>query len=180
MYWDHSGNGRNTACCTRRPLHHYRCDSSHNRAHTVRSGICSGRPGQSQESPQSSAPGTDVARDGGPAGIPSGSVGRPRQDCLRPPRRRQCTARCEPVPPRQQIAGDNLPLPAPGVVEMPTWWLFPGRWGVRAKNRASSHRDSGTRRVDAFERSRGYWNAYHLVRFLSDKARQRMALLGEG
>jgi hypothetical protein len=54
---------------------------------------------------------------------------------------------------------------------MPSWWSYPGRWGVRVMNRAGGQWDSGTRRVDDSERSRGYWNTYQLVSFLSDPAR---------
>ena len=123
------------------------------------------------ETPQSSAPGSDVARDGGPASPPPGV------NVQGPPG----------LPPTAQV-GANLrivsrykfdptapvttyPLPAPGVVEMPSWWNYPGRWGVRVMNRADSQWDSGARRVDNFERSRGYWNTYQLVSFLSDPAR---------
>ncbi len=34
------------------------------------------------------------------------------------------------------------------MVEMPTWWLFPGRWGIKVMNRGSGQWDNGTRRVD--------------------------------
>ncbi len=71
----------------------------------------------------------------------------------------------------------TYPLPAPPslqnpIVEMPTWWNFSGRWGIRVVHRANGQWDSGTRRVDTYGRSRGYWNAYRLVQFISDPQRQ--------
>jgi hypothetical protein len=115
---------------------------------------------------------TDVARDGGPAALPPGQA---------PPTRPG-------VPPTGNAVGMNLrfinrfrfdptlpvttyPLPAPNVVELPTWFDFTGRYGVRVVNRSTNTWDSGTRRTDAFGRSRGYWNTYRLAEFLSDPAR---------
>ncbi len=123
------------------------------------------------ESPQSSAPGTDVARDGGPAAIPpgvtvSGPPGLPPTAQASVNLRIISRFRFDPTPPVT-----TYPLPNPNVVEMPSWWQYPGRWGVRVMNRLSGQWDSGTRRVDQFERSRGYWNTYQLVGFLSDPAR---------
>jgi hypothetical protein len=123
------------------------------------------------ETPQSSDPGSDVARDGGPASPPPGV------NVQGPPG----------LPPTAQVAVNlriisrykfdptapvtTYPLPAPGTVEMPSWWSYPGRWGVRVMNRSGGPWDSGTRRVDESERSRGYWNTYQLVSFLNDPAR---------
>jgi hypothetical protein len=124
------------------------------------------------ESPQSSQPGTDVARDGGPAATPQGSGTLSGPPGLPPTAVVPITLRLisrygfDTTPPVS-----TYPLPSSGVVEMPSWWIFPGRWGVRVMNRASGQWDSGTRRVDAFERSRGYWNAYQLVQFLGDPER---------
>jgi hypothetical protein len=125
------------------------------------------------ESPQSSAPGTDIARDGGPAGIPAG-VGSPPSPPGLPPSSLVATSLrvinrfgFGPTPPV------NIYPPSAGDVELPFWWLFPGRWGVRVMNRAAGDWDSGTRRTDAFERSRGYWNTYQLVGFLGDAARSQ-------
>ena len=129
-------------------------------------------PATTSESPQSSQPGTDVARDGGPSAVPAGAGGPPAPSGLPPSSVVQTTLRFisrfrfDPTTPVTAY-----PLPSPGVNEMPTWWLFPGRWGVRVMNRASGQWDSGTRRTDAFERSRGYWNAYQLVAFLGSKDR---------
>lgn len=58
------------------------------------------------------------------------------------------------------------------IVEMPTWWDFSGRWGIRTVHRATSKWDSGTRRVDEYGRSKGYWNTYRLIKFISDPDRK--------
>ena len=123
------------------------------------------------ETPQSTDPGTDVARDGGPASPPPGvNVGGPPglPPTAQIPVNLRIISRFEfdPTPPVTVY-----PLPAPGSVEMPSWWSYPGRWGIRVMNRASGQWDSGTRRVDTFERSRGYWNTFQLISFLSDPAR---------
>lgn len=50
--------------------------------------------------------------------------------------------------------------------EHPTWWDFAGRWGIRTTMPSLSGWDNGPRRVDKYGgRSRGYWNAYALVKF---------------
>jgi hypothetical protein len=126
---------------------------------------------QVTESPQSSQPGTEVARDGGPAAVPSavqvnGPPGLPPTAQVPVNLRIISRFKFDPTPPIT-----TYPLPHPGVVELPSWWGYPGRWGVRIMNRASGSWDSGTRRVDEFERSRGYWNTYQLVAFLTDSAR---------
>lgn len=51
--------------------------------------------------------------------------------------------------------------------EQPSWWDFPGQWGVRVPSTASGTWASGQRRVDAEGRCRGYWNT---LRFLRDIA----------
>jgi len=53
--------------------------------------------------------------------------------------------------------------PPPNACEYPSWWDFAGRWGVKVLKGTTW--DSGTHRVDRWGRSRGYWNAYHLVKF---------------
>jgi hypothetical protein len=126
---------------------------------------------QTTEAPQSSAPGTDVARDGGPSAPPpgvtvSGPPGLPPTAQIPVNLRVVSRFKFDPIAPVT-----TYPLPAPGVVEMPSWWQYSGRWGVRIMNRVSGQWDSGTRRVDEFERSRGYWNTYQLVSFLGDPAR---------
>jgi hypothetical protein len=123
------------------------------------------------ETPQSSDAGSDLARDGGPASIPPGAGGPPSPGGLPPSSRVTPTVRVinrfkfGPTPPV------NTFPPGPNDVELPFWWPFAGRWGIRVMNRASGQWDSGTRRVDQFERSRGYWNTYQLVGFLADPAR---------
>jgi hypothetical protein len=123
------------------------------------------------ESPQSTEPGTDVARDGGPASPPPGvNVDGPPglPPTAQVPVNLRIISRFEfdATPPVT-----TYPLPAPGTVELPSWWSYPGRWGVRVQNRAAGQWDSGTQRVDSFDRSRGYWNTFQLVSFLSDPAR---------
>ena len=50
-----------------------------------------------------------------------------------------------------------LPVPLPaGAIEMPSWWTFAGRWGVRVNRLAAGQWDSGTRRTDPFGRTRAY------------------------
>ncbi len=44
----------------------------------------------------------------------------------------------------------------------PTWWDFTGRWGVKVTADITSGWDNGSRRVDQFGRSRGYWNTLSL------------------
>jgi hypothetical protein len=46
----------------------------------------------------------------------------------------------------------------------PAWWDYPGRWGVKVTSDITSDWDNGSRRVDSFGRSRGYWNALALQR----------------
>ncbi len=126
---------------------------------------------QTTESPQSSAPGTDVARDGGPAAAPpgvtvSGPPGLPPTAQVSANVRIISRFKFDPTAPVT-----TYPLPGPDIVEMPSWWQYPGRWGVRVVNRFSGQWDSGARRVDEFERSRGYWNTYQLIAFLSDPER---------
>ncbi|HYB37949.1 MAG TPA: hypothetical protein VEF72_20880 [Mycobacterium sp.] len=50
---------------------------------------------------------------------------------------------------------------------MPSWWEFPGRWGIRVTPTASGSWDSGSRRTDPFGRSRAYWNTYQLVQYVA-------------
>ncbi len=116
--------------------------------------------------------GADVARDGGAAALPPGQAQPHRPG----------------VPPSGNGAGMILrfinrfgfdptppvaayPLPRPDVAELPSWWGFVGRWGVRTQNRPATSWDSGTRRTDAFGRSRGYWNTYRLIEFLNAPGR---------
>jgi hypothetical protein len=126
---------------------------------------------QVTESPQSSEPGTDVARDGGPAAPPPGvNAGGPPglPPTAQVPVNLRIISRFQ-FDPKPPVT--TYPLPAPGTVELPSWWNYSGRWGVRIMNRFAGQWDSGTRRVDEFERSRGYWNTYQLVSFLSDPER---------
>jgi len=62
------------------------------------------------------------------------------------------------------------PLPTEAsdpMYQLPGWWKFPGRWGVLVERRMSSGWDSGTRRMDRFGRTRGYWNALQLFNWLN-------------
>ena len=124
------------------------------------------------ETPQSGQSATDVARDGGPSAIPPGAGAAPSPPGLPPSSAVGTNLR---IISRYMFALTPAPTssypPAPGLLEMPSWWMFPGRWGVRVMNRVSGQWDSGTRRTDAFERSRGYWNTWQLVAFLGDLTR---------
>lgn len=115
---------------------------------------------------------TDVARDGGPASLPAGQPA-PQRPGVQPVGSAVASTlrvvnrfRFDPVPPV-----DTYPLPAPLTVELPTWWGYTGRWGVRTVNQASAEWDSGTRRLDASGRTRAYWNTYRLFAFLNAPAR---------
>lgn len=55
--------------------------------------------------------------------------------------------------------------PSASPCEQPSWWDFPGQWGVRVPSTASGTWASGQRRVDDEGRCRGYWNT---LRFLRD------------
>jgi hypothetical protein len=115
---------------------------------------------------------TDVARDGGGQSVPPGGSTvtvpglQPSGNSVGTTLRIINRFKFDPTPPV-----DTYPLPTPDVAEFPSWWLFPGRWGVRTRTSALGNGDSGTRRTDAHERSRGYWNTYRLVEFLNDPAR---------
>jgi hypothetical protein len=49
--------------------------------------------------------------------------------------------------------------------ENPSWWDFPGRWGVRVAPSMTSSWASGNQRIDEQGRCLGYW---HALRFLRD------------
>jgi hypothetical protein len=120
------------------------------------------------ETPQSTQPGTDVARDDGPAAIPAsaGASSSSASSVVSPTLRLISEFKFDPTPP---IATYPLPTPLPptGAIEMPSWWTFAGRWGVRVTAMASGQWDSGSRRTDPFGRTRAYWNAYQLVQFVA-------------
>jgi hypothetical protein len=116
--------------------------------------------------------GTDVARDGGAQAVPPGagtvtSPGvQPSGSSIASVVRIINRFQFDPAPP-----ATTYPLPVPNAPEFPTWWIYPGRWGVRTRTSPLSAGDSGTRRTDSYERSRGYWNTYRLVEFLNDPSR---------
>lgn len=118
------------------------------------------------ETPQSSQPGTDVARDDGPATAPGGVSSSTASSVVTPTLRLISDYAFDPTPP---ISTYPLPAPPPatGAVEMPSWWEFAGRWGVRVTPTASGSWDSGSRRTDPFGRSRAYWNSYQLVQYVA-------------
>jgi hypothetical protein len=121
------------------------------------------------ETPQSTQPGTDVARDDGPLTVPAGLGGvtsSTASSIVTTTLRLISEYTFDPTPP---ISTYPLPSPPPatGAVEMPSWWGFAGRWGVRVTPTASGSWDSGSRRADPFGRSRAYWNAYQLVQYVA-------------
>ena len=117
------------------------------------------------ETPQSSQPGSDVARDDGPAALPAGTTSSSASSVAQPVLRLISEFGFDPMPP---ITTYPLPVPLPaGAIEMPSWWTFAGRWGVRVNRLAAGQWDSGTRRTDPFGRTRAYWNAYQLVQFIA-------------
>lgn len=120
------------------------------------------------ESPQSSQPGTDVARDDGPSATP-GNIGTylpsSASSIVTQTLRLISNYTFDPTPPVS-----TYPLSAAGAVEMPSWWGFAGRWGVRVNPTASGSWDNGSRRTDPFGRSRAYWNAYQLVQYVGNAA----------
>jgi|GEM_PF-2335350 len=127
---------------------------------------------------------TDVARDGGSAALPPGQNA-PIENGLQPAGN-SVTVNLRVI---NRFGFDTpgvstYPAP-PETVEFPSWFTYPGRWGVRIMNFAGNTWDSGSRRIDptpiknpsstgliASNRSRAYWNAYRLVEFLNDPARQ--------
>ena len=118
------------------------------------------------ESPQSTQPGSDVARDDGPAGVPAGSGISVSGATPTPTTLRLISEySLDPTPPVT-----TYPLPQPGAIELPSWWSFAGRWGVRVTPTAAGTWDSGSRRTDPYGRSRGYWNAYQLVSYVAANA----------
>jgi hypothetical protein len=115
------------------------------------------------ETPQTSQPGADVARDDGPSAMPASVTGSTNASSVVAPTLRFISEfGFDPTPPVT-----TYPLPASGINEMPSWWTFPGRWGVRITRLASGNWDSGSRRTDPFGRTRAYWNAYQLVEFIA-------------
>jgi hypothetical protein len=58
--------------------------------------------------------------------------------------------------------------------ELPPWWSFGGRWGVKLGGPNTPRFDSGSRRSDRYGRSRGYWNARQLVQFTQANPSQRL------
>jgi hypothetical protein len=118
------------------------------------------------ETPQSSQPGTDVARNDGPATAPGGFSSSTASSIVTTTLRLISDYTFDPTPPISTYPLPS-PLPATGAVEMPSWWGFAGRWGVRVTPTASGSWDSGSRRTDPFGRSRAYWNAYQLVQYVA-------------
>jgi hypothetical protein len=117
------------------------------------------------ETPQSTQPGSDVARDDGPTAVPTLSGSPPTPGVPQTTLRLISEYEFDPTPPVT-----TYPLPASGVIEKPSWWWFPGRWGVRITPLASGTWDSGSRRTDPYGRTRAYWNAYQLVQFVAASA----------
>jgi hypothetical protein len=115
---------------------------------------------------------TDLARDGGPGALPAGQSApsvaglQPSGNTLQAELRVINMFGFDPAPPVT-----TYPQQGTNKVEMPSWWAFPGRWGVRILNQITNEWDSGTRRVDNYGRSRAYWNTYRLVEFLNDPDR---------
>ncbi|WP_300611286.1 hypothetical protein [Trebonia sp.] len=115
------------------------------------------------ETPQSSQPGTDVARNDGPSTAPAASTA---SSIVATTLRLISNYTFDSTPPISTYPLPS-PLPATGAVEMPSWWGFAGRWGVRVTPAFSGSWDSGSRRTDPFGRSRAYWNAYQLVQYVA-------------
>jgi hypothetical protein len=51
--------------------------------------------------------------------------------------------------------------------ERPYWWDYTGSWGANRSPATDNDWESGTQRVDAQQRSWGYWNALRVASFLS-------------
>jgi hypothetical protein len=66
-------------------------------------------------------------------------------------------------PPDTAWPDDNDPGAPPPRFEHPYWWRFAGRWGVAVPSGSTSW-SPGTRRVDRFGRSLGYFNTVSLAR----------------
>jgi len=120
--------------------------------------------------PGTPQPPTDVASNTGPVASPSSSSGGASATALR----LISQYRLDPTPPIT-----TYPLPPAGSappIEMPTWWNFPGRWGVLINRAMAGTWDSGTRRTDPFQRSRAYWNAWNLVQQIQNAAQNQGTL----
>jgi len=66
-------------------------------------------------------------------------------------------------PQRTPWPSDKDPGAPPWELEYPYWWDFAGRWGVDIAS-GGTEWAPGTRRIDRFGRSLGYWNAVELTR----------------
>jgi hypothetical protein len=117
------------------------------------------------ESPQSTQPGSDVARDDGPTATPTAPGSPPTPGVPQTTLRTISEYTFDPTPPIT-----TYPVPPAGAIEMPSWWWFPGRWGVRITPLAAGTWDSGSRRTDPYGRTRAYWNTYQLVSFIAASA----------
>jgi len=60
--------------------------------------------------------------------------------------------------------------------QLPPWWQFPGRWGIRVEPSSDSRWDNGMRFRDAQGRTRSYWNTLALFAFISQDANAMKAL----
>jgi hypothetical protein len=110
--------------------------------------------GGTPATPGTPQPPTDVASATGPSATSASSTGGPKLRLI-------SQYDFDPTPPIT-----TYPLPQAGSqpqIEMPTWWDYPGRWGVAVNRAMAGNWDSGTRRTDPFHRSRAYWNAWNLV-----------------
>ncbi len=73
-------------------------------------------------------------------------------------------------------------LPAPAgtgndpLYQLPPWWNFCGRWGIRVLPSSDARWDNGMRFTDAQGRNRAYWNTLALLAFISQDANATKAL----
>jgi hypothetical protein len=63
--------------------------------------------------------------------------------------------------------GEYTGFPSPHACEHPFWWDYTGSWGINVTPAMDSDWENGTRRVDQYRRSWGYWNALRLVTHLN-------------
>ena len=64
-------------------------------------------------------------------------------------------------------ADERTSFPSDSFCEHPYWWEYTGSWGINVAPACDNDWESGTRRIDEFKRSWGYWNALRMLTFVN-------------
>jgi hypothetical protein len=64
-------------------------------------------------------------------------------------------------------AEERTGFPSDSFCEHPHWWPYTGSWGINVPPGVDNDWESGTRRVDEFGRSWGYWHALRMLTFVN-------------